>query len=56
MVNMGGLEKAIDQVGGVTVKSPLTFDYEGYHFTKDVTYHMNGKKEEIMGVKRDKDL
>ncbi len=44
MVNMGGLEKAIDQVGGVTVKSPLTFDYEGYHFTKGATYHMNGKK------------
>ena len=44
LVNMGGLEKAINQVGGVDVKSPLTFDYEGYHFEKGETYHMNGKK------------
>ncbi|HJA73097.1 MAG TPA: LCP family protein [Candidatus Limosilactobacillus faecipullorum] len=44
LVNMGGMEKAINQVGGVTVKSPLTFTYEGYSFTKNATYHMNGKK------------
>ena len=44
LVNMGGLEKAINQVGGVEVTSPLTFDYEGYHFTKGTTYTMNGKK------------
>lgn len=43
LVNMGGLEKAINQVGGVDVKSPLTFDYEGYRFEKGETYHMNGK-------------
>lgn len=42
MVNMGGLEKAINQVGGVSVTSPLTFDYEGYSFKKDKTYHMDG--------------
>lgn len=44
LVNMGGMEKAINQVGGVEVTSPLTFDYEGYHFTKGMTYTMNGKK------------
>jgi cell envelope-related function transcriptional attenuator common domain len=44
MVNMGGLEKAINQVGGVSVTSPLTFDYEGYSFKKGKTYHMNGAK------------
>lgn len=44
MVNMGGLEKAINQVGGVSVTSPLTFDYEGYSFKKGQTYHMNGAK------------
>lgn len=44
LVNMGGLEKAINQVGGVEVTSPLTFDYEGYHFTKGKTYHMDGDK------------
>lgn len=42
LVNMGGLEKAINQVGGVDVTSPLTFDYEGVHFTKGKTYHLNG--------------
>ncbi|KLD51900.1 LCP family protein [Limosilactobacillus fermentum] len=42
LVNMGGLEKAINQVGGVTVKSPLTFSYEGYSFEKGKTYTMKG--------------
>lgn len=42
LVNMGGLKKAINQVGGVTVTSPLTFDYEGSHFEKGKTYHLNG--------------
>ena len=42
LVNMGGLEKAINQVGGVDVTSPLTFDYEGVHFQKGKTYHLNG--------------
>lgn len=27
VVNMGAMEKIIDQLGGVTVKSPLTFEY-----------------------------
>ncbi|WP_276804371.1 LCP family protein [Lactobacillus hominis] len=44
LVNMKGLVKAIDKVGGVDVVSPLTFDYEGYSFKKGVKYHMNGKK------------
>ncbi|WP_255782067.1 LCP family protein [Lactiplantibacillus plantarum] len=42
LVNMGGMEKAINQVGGVDVKSPLTFDYERAHFQKGKTYHLNG--------------
>ncbi|MEE6647622.1 LCP family protein [Limosilactobacillus pontis] len=42
LVNMGGMEKAINQVGGVDVKSPLTFDYEGTHFQKGKAYHLNG--------------
>ena len=42
LVNMGGLKQAINQVGGVTVTSPLTFDYEGSHFEKGETYHLNG--------------
>lgn len=42
MVNMGGLEKAINQVGGVDVTSPLTFTYGGASFKKGKTYHLNG--------------
>ena len=42
LVNMGGLKKAINQVGGVNVNSPLTFDYEGSHFEKGKTYHLTG--------------
>ncbi|EKW99649.1 LCP family protein [Ligilactobacillus saerimneri] len=44
LVNMGGLEKAIDQVGGVTVTSPLTFSYDGYSFTEGQATEMNGAK------------
>lgn len=56
LVNMGGLEKVVDQVGGIEVTSPLTFDFnpetahsEGdnlYHFTKGsstFTHTKNGK-------------
>lgn len=39
LVNMGGLKKAIDQVGRLTATSPLTFTYSGYSFTKGKTYH-----------------
>ncbi|WP_093625053.1 LCP family protein [Limosilactobacillus gorillae] len=42
LVNMGGLEKAINQIGGVTVTSPLTFSYCGYTFEKGKTYTMKG--------------
>ncbi|WP_419154715.1 LCP family protein [Weissella bombi] len=37
LVNMGGLEKVIDQIGGVKIKSPLTFGYNPY------TAHNNGE-------------
>ncbi|MCT6851135.1 MAG: LCP family protein [Staphylococcus epidermidis] len=43
-LSLGGLKKAIDQVGGVDVVSPLTFDYEGEHYTKDKLEHMDGTK------------
>ncbi len=43
LVNMGGLGKAIDDVGGVTVTSPLTFSYGGSSFTEGEAEHMNGK-------------
>ncbi|MDR3240790.1 MAG: LCP family protein [Lactobacillaceae bacterium] len=44
LINMGGLEKLIDEVGSVTVSSPLTFDYEGYSFTAGQAYNMDGKE------------
>lgn len=44
LINMGGLTKAINQVGGIDVVSPLTFDNMGYHFEEGKTYHLNGKK------------
>lgn len=43
LVNMGGLKKAINQVGGVTVTSPLTFTYNGSSFTEGKSEHMDGE-------------
>jgi polyisoprenyl-teichoic acid--peptidoglycan teichoic acid transferase len=43
-LSLGGLKKAIDQVGGVDVVSPLTFDYQGEHYVKGQMEHMNGTK------------
>lgn len=42
LVNMNGLKQLVNAVGGINVKSPLTFDYEGYSFTEGQTYHMDG--------------
>ncbi|WP_413628140.1 LCP family protein [Fructilactobacillus vespulae] len=44
VINMKGLEQIINQVGGVTVNPLLSFDYEGYHFTKGEPTKMNGAK------------
>lgn len=42
MINMGGLTKAINEVGGVDVVSPLSFTYSGTTFKKGKRYHLNG--------------
>lgn len=44
LINMGGMEKVIDQAGGIDIKPRLSFDYEGYSFDKNKLTHMNGKK------------
>lgn len=44
LVNMNGLEKAINKVGGVNVTSPISFSFEGSTFQKGKTYHLNGKQ------------
>lgn len=43
-LSLGGLKKAIDQVGGVDVVSPLTFTSNGEHYTKGQKEHMDGTK------------
>lgn len=42
LVNMGGVKKAIDQVGGVDVVSPISFSFGGDTFKKGKSYHLNG--------------
>ena len=54
LINMGGLVKMVDAVGGVDVTSPITFTTEGddtqanaakqYSFTAGQTYHMDGNE------------
>ncbi|MBL3531332.1 LCP family protein [Companilactobacillus zhachilii] len=44
LINMGGMEKVIDQAGGVEVTPTLSFDYEDYHFQKGQKTLMNGTK------------
>lgn len=44
LVNMGGLTKVVDAVGGVDVTPTLSFKYSGYTFTKGKTVHMDGDK------------
>ena len=54
LINMGGLVKMVDAVGGVDVTSPLTFTTEGddtqanaakqYSFIAGQTYHMDGNE------------
>ena len=41
---MNGLKQLVTAVGGVDVKSPLTFNYQGYSFEENQTYHMDGMK------------
>lgn len=43
-INMGGMEKIVNAVGGVDITPTLTFTYEGYTFTKGEQMHLDGKK------------
>jgi polyisoprenyl-teichoic acid--peptidoglycan teichoic acid transferase len=42
IINMGGLEKMVNAVGGVTVTPPLTFHYEAANVTKGKEVTLNG--------------
>lgn len=44
LVNMGGMQKVVDEAGGVDITPTLSFTYDGYTFEKGVKTHMNGKK------------
>ena len=44
LVNMGGMEKVIDELGGVKVNSPLTFAYNPYTAHADDGYLFSFKK------------
>ena len=43
VINMGGLERIVNALGGVTVTPTLSFKNMGYSFTKNRATHMNGK-------------
>ena len=43
-INMGGLEKLIDAVGGVKVEPTISFTYDGYTFKKGKEVNMDGEK------------
>lgn len=42
LLNVGGLNKVVDEVGGIDVTPKWTFNYEGQSFTKGVKTHMSG--------------
>lgn len=44
LINLNGLKRVVNQVGGIDVTPTLTFSNLGYSFTKGVKVHMNGKK------------
>ena len=43
-INMGGLERLIDSVGGLDIKPLLTFTYDNQSFVKDEETHMDGAR------------
>ncbi|WP_053072661.1 LCP family protein [Lactiplantibacillus herbarum] len=44
LINMGGMKKVVDEIGGVDITPIRTFTYEGYTFTKGQKTHMAGAK------------
>ncbi|MGP4116120.1 LCP family protein [Levilactobacillus zymae] len=55
LLNMGGLEKMINAVGGVTVTPPLTFHYEQANVVKGHKIHLNGAQALAYSRMRDDD-
>lgn len=42
VMNMAGMQKLVDGVGGVDVTPPLSFSYDGYTFKKGKKMHLSG--------------
>lgn len=55
LINMGGLVKVIDDLGGVTVTPPLTFSYQNVSVTKGKKVTLNGKQALSYSRMRDDD-
>lgn len=55
LLNMGGLEKMINAVGGVTINPLLTFHYQQANVTKGVKIHLNGASALAYSRMRDQD-
>ncbi len=53
-VNMKGIQDVVDALGGVTVKSPLSFSNYGYSFRKGKN-HLNGKEALAYATMRHED-
>lgn len=43
-VNMQGIQDIVDAVGGIEVTSPLTFNYDGYSYTKGQSKKFDGSE------------
>lgn len=41
-INMAGIQKIVDQIGGIDVIPPFSFNYEGVSFTGGKKQHLNG--------------
>lgn len=55
LINMGGLVKVIDDLGGITVTPPLTFSYDGVSVTKGKKITLDGKQALSYSRMRDDD-
>lgn len=55
IINMGGLEKMVNAVGGVDVTPPLTFKYGAANVVKGKKVHLNGREALDYSRMRDDD-
>ncbi|RWZ67203.1 LCP family glycopolymer transferase [Lacticaseibacillus paracasei] len=44
VINMGGLEKIVDSLGGIKVTPTISFNNSGYTFTKGRSTNLNGRR------------